>query len=163
MYAMKVLDRKKMNKSMERSLKDEISTLIGLEHPHIVRLYDTFTTLNSFYLVTEYLEGGELLDRIVEKTSYSEREARDVSAVILGAVAYMHERRIAHRDLKPENLLLRDRKDDLNIKVADFGFAKVAPTEHYLTTICGSPGYVSPEILRKVPYGTRTDMWSIGE
>mmetsp|Transcript_8338 Transcript_8338/g.14563 ORF Transcript_8338/g.14563 Transcript_8338/m.14563 type:complete len:426 (-) Transcript_8338:498-1775(-) len=162
-YALKIVDRTKLDKGLELNLKDEISILNDLNHPHILRLYDTFATTDSYYLVTEYLDGGELFDRIVEKTVYTEKEARDVCKIIFGAIKHCHQHRITHRDLKPENLLLRDRENDLDLKIADFGFAKKTPSEHSLKTVCGSPGYVSPEILNRIPYGTKTDMWSIGE
>jgi len=161
-YAMKIVNRRKMDKGLELALKDEIMILNDLNHPHIIRLYDTFATINSYYLVTEYLDGGELFDRIVDKTAYTEKEARDVCTIIFGAIKHCHHHRISHRDLKPENLLLRDKDNDLDLKIADFGFAKKTPSENSLKTVCGSPGYVSPEILRKIPYGTKTDMWSIG-
>jgi len=74
---------------------------------------------------------------------------------------YLHERKIAHRDLKPENLLLRSVEDDAAIKIADFGFAKKV-TSKKLTTQCGTPGYVAPEILEGVPYDESADMWSVG-
>ncbi|KAL7529497.1 hypothetical protein ACHAWF_006233, partial [Thalassiosira exigua] len=162
MYTVKIVSRKVLNWEVEQALKHEISVVNLLNHPHIIRLYDTFVTINTYYLVTEYLEGGELFDRIVQKTTYTESEARDATYVILDAVHHIHSCGIAHRDLKPENLLLRSKDDDRDLKVADFGFAKWAPNEDSLATLCGSPGYVSPEILREVPYGTKTDMWSIG-
>lgn len=161
-FAMKVINRKQMDKGLELAMKDEISILNGLNYPHIIRLFDTFATVNSYYLVTEYLDGGELFDRIVDKSVYTEKEARDVCSIIFGAIAHCHKHRITHRDLKPENLLLRDKQNDLDLKIADFGFAKKTPTENSLRTVCGSPSYVSPEILKKVPYGTKTDLWSIG-
>jgi serine/threonine protein kinase len=108
------------------------------------------------------LDGGELFDRIVEKHTYTEKEARDVCSIIFDAVNHCHMHRITHRDLKPENLLLLSRDNDTNLKIADFGFAKMTPSEDSLTTFCGSPMFVSPEILNKKPYGTNTDMWSIG-
>jgi serine/threonine protein kinase len=80
----------------------------------------------------------------------------------LEAIAYCHDARVAHRDLKPENLLLRSLTDDMSIKLADFGFAKVVEKPNSLTTQCGTPGYVAPEILNGVPYDERSDMWSIG-
>ncbi|KAL7537450.1 hypothetical protein ACHAXR_007827 [Thalassiosira sp. AJA248-18] len=161
-YAMKIVNRRKMDKVLELALKDEISILNELNYPHIIRLYDTFATINSYYLVTEYLDGGELFDRIVDKIAYTEKEARDVCSIIFGAIKHCHHHRISHRDLKPENLLLRDRENDFDLKIADFGFAKKTPSENSLKTVCGSPGYVSPEILKNNPYGTKTDMWSIG-
>ena len=117
---------------MESALRDEISILTEVNHKHIMRLYDTFTTINNHYLVTEYLEGGELFDRIVEKTTYTESEARDVFTTIFGAMKYLHERHIAHRDLKPENLLLQYKDSESELKIADFGFARKCPTDHSL-------------------------------
>ena len=97
---------------MESALKDEISILKELEHEHIMQLNKVVVTINHYYLVAEYLEGGELFDRIVEKEAYTENEARDVCRVLFGALAYMHERGIVHRDLKPENLLLQYKHSD---------------------------------------------------
>jgi len=161
-FAMKIVNRKSLDKGMEDALRGEIMILNEINHKHVMRLYDTFTTINAYYLVTEYLEGGELFDRIVQKTNYTEMEARNVCKILFGAMEYLHDKRIVHRDLKPENLLLQYPDSDSELKIADFGFSTKAPTEHSLRTICGSPGYVSPEILRKDPYGTQTDMWSLG-
>lgn len=119
-YAMKIVRRSKMDKGLELALKDEIAILHGLDHPHIIHLYDTFTTVNSYYLVTEYLDGGELFDRIIDKQTYTEKEARDVCAIIFGAIDHCHRHKITHRDLKPENLLLRDRHNDSDLKIGKF-------------------------------------------
>ena len=108
-----------------------------------------------------FVEGGELFDKIVSKTFYSEREARDVVFTLLSSIEYCHNRDIVHRDLKPENLLLASTTDDAAIKLADFGFAAKA-VGNSLKTQCGTPGYVAPEILNNVPHGKPVDMWSIG-
>ena len=119
----------------------------------------------------ELLEGGELFDRIVQKTSYNEKEARDLFFVMASAMKYCHDRDIAHRsilflflflyilfillfnrDLKPENLLMASLSDDSHIKLADFGFAKKTKGNS-LTSVCGSPAYIAPEILSGKPYG----------
>ncbi len=161
-YAIKIVNRSSLNKDMERALKDEMSILQEIDHEHIMQLDNVVVTINHYYLVTEYLEGGELFDRIVDKSSYTESEARDVCKILFGALSYTHARGIVHRDLKPENLLLAYKHSDLEIKIADFGFAKQAKDEHSLSTMCGTPGYVAPEILRKEKYGTKADMWSMG-
>jgi len=98
----------------------------------------------------------------VAKQYYNEKEARDVCKTLFEALAYCHGKRIAHRDLKPENLLLQSPSNDRDLKIADFGFAKRCPSTNCLTTQCGTPGYVAPEILEGVPYGTQSDMWSLG-
>ena len=92
-----------------------------------------------FYLVMETMDGGELFDRIVQKSFYNEKEARHVCGILLEALSYCHDRRVAHRDLKPENLLLRSKTDDSSVKIADFGFAKVVEAPCTLMTQCGTP------------------------
>ena len=133
-----------------------------MKHNHIINLYDVFDEPSYYYLVTELMLGGELFDRIVTKTFYTEKEARDVCKILFDALGYCHSHAIAHRDLKPENLLLMSRNDDKNIKIADFGFAKKVSSSKCLLTQCGTPGYVAPEILHGVPYGVKADMWSLG-
>jgi len=97
-----------------------------------------------------------------KKTIYNEKEARDVSKILIEALRYCHERHIVHRDLKPENLLLASEDDDISIKIADFGFAKRCTKPKSLKTQCGTPGYVAPEILKGVLYDSQADMWSLG-
>lgn len=161
-YAVKIVSRKNLDKTKEEMLSHEVSILESLKHRNILCLHDIFVTPTSFYLMTEYLEGGELFDRLVAKTTYTEGEARAVCKVLFEAMAFCHSKKIAHRDLKPENLLLQFKDSDSELKIADFGFARKAATDYSLVTVCGSPGYVSPEILLGEPYGTKTDMWSLG-
>jgi len=161
-YAIKIVIKAKLTQEDEVALKDEISVLKELNHEHIIRLYDVFDEPQYYYLVTELLHGGELFDRIVAKSYYNEKEARDTCRILFQAMAYCHDRHVAHRDLKPENLLLLSQSNDSDIKIADFGFAKKCPNERCLSTQCGTPGYVAPEILEGVKYGTKADMWSLG-
>lgn len=161
-YAVKVVTKSKLTKEDEIALKDEIQVLKDLKHEHIIRLYDVFEENSYWYLVTEQMKGGELFDRIVSKSYYNEKEARDVCEILFKSIGYIHERSIAHRDLKPENLLLLSESDDSQVKIADFGFAKKCLSPNSLTTQCGTPGYVAPEILEGVAYDTKSDMWSLG-
>lgn len=133
-----------------------------MKHPHIIRLYDFFIEPSTYYLVMEQMSGGELFDRIVAKAYYNEKEARDTCKILLEAMEHMHRNHVAHRDLKPENLLLVSKDDDSAVKIADFGFAKKVYEQCSLTTQCGTPGYVAPEILEGTPYDERADMWSVG-
>ena len=87
-------------------MKDEIAVLQELKHKHIIRLYDVFDEPGYYYLITEKMLGGELFDRIVQKSYYNEKEARDVCLILFDAMNYCHKHNVAHRDLKPENLLL---------------------------------------------------------
>jgi len=161
-YAAKIVTKAKLTREDEVALKDEIAILKNMEHGHIINLYDVFDENHYYFLVTEIMLGGELFDRIVTKTFYNEKEARDVCKTLFQAMAYIHEKGVAHRDLKPENLLLVSKVDDKNIKIADFGFAKKVSSSKCLLTQCGTPGYVAPEILHGVPYGTKADLWSLG-
>lgn len=161
-YAIKIVTKAKLTHEDEEALKDEIGVLRELKHQHIIRLYDVFDEAQYYYLVTEKMSGGELFDRIVQKSYYNEKEARDVCKILFDALEYCHVRKVAHRDLKPENLLLLSDHNDSDIKIADFGFAKKVKEPNSLTTQCGTPGYVAPEILEGVPYDTKADMWSLG-
>lgn len=161
-YAAKIVTKSKLTKEDEDALQDEISILKDINHSHIITLYDVFDENLYYYLVTEIMLGGELFDRIVTKTFYNEKEARDVCRILFEAMDFIHTKGVAHRDLKPENLLLVSKTDDKNIKIADFGFAKKITSSKCLLTQCGTPGYVAPEILHGVPYGTKADMWSLG-
>jgi serine/threonine protein kinase len=95
-----------LSKEDEVALKDEIDVLNELKHKHIIRLYDVFEEAQFYYLITEKMLGGELFDRIVQKSYYNEKEARDVCVILFEAMKYCHDHEVAHRDLKPENLLL---------------------------------------------------------
>jgi calcium/calmodulin-dependent protein kinase I len=161
-FAIKVVTKSKLTEEDLAALQDEIMVLQELLHPNIIRLYDVYDERLYFYMVTEIMLGGELFDRIVQKSYYNEKEARDTCVVLFEALQFCHKHKVAHRDLKPENLLLQSSDNDSNLKIADFGFAKKCPQPNCLTTQCGTPGYVAPEILEGTPYDTRADMWSLG-
>ena len=161
-FAIKVVHKGELNDEDEQALQDEIAVLNELHHPNIIHLYGVYEDPAHYYLVTEQMRGGELFDRIVQKAYYNEKEARDTCLVLFHAIRYCHSKQVAHRDLKPENLLLHSTDSDSNIKLADFGFAKKCPQPNSLTTQCGTPGYVAPEILEGTAYDTQADMWSLG-
>lgn len=107
------------------------------------------------YLVTDLALGGELFDRICRKGSYYESDAADLIRAVLSAVAYLHDHGIVHRDLKPENLLFRTPEDNADLLIADFGLSRIMDEEqfHVLTTTCGTPAYMAPEIFKKSGHG----------
>lgn len=127
--------------------------MLQLDHPHIIKLIDVFDDDkdNMCYLVMEYAAGGELFDRIIAKEYYTEAEAKKVVKVVAKALIYCHGQGVTHRDLKPENLLYADDTESAKIKIADFGFAKLVTAETNMSTMCGTPGYYAPEIVRKQP------------
>jgi calcium/calmodulin-dependent protein kinase I len=160
-YAVKIIKRKNLSKVVEDDLRNEVKMLRILDHPQIVRMIDFFEEEKYFYLVEEYIRGGELLERIAKKHVYNEKEARDVLLALLNAIKYCHDRDVVHRDLKPENLLLAHKGQDASIKIADFGFAAIAHG-NTLNDFLGTLDYAAPEILMHKNYGKAVDMWSIG-
>jgi serine/threonine protein kinase len=127
-----------------------------LDHPNIIKLFDVYDEdAEMCYLVMEYAVGGELFDRIIAKEYYTEAEAKKVVKVVAKVLAYCHSEGITHRDLKPENLLYSDETEDAKIKIADFGFAKLVTAETNMSTMCGTPGYYAPEIVRNQPVRER--------
>ncbi|RKP10166.1 putative calmodulin-dependent protein kinase type 1 [Thamnocephalis sphaerospora] len=164
-FAVKVLNKKLMA-GREHLIRNEITVLkrVSQGHPHILALRDYFETQNNLYLVMDLASGGELFDRICEKGSYYERDAARLVRTITDAVSYLHSNDIVHRDLKPENLLFRTKEENSDLLIADFGLSRIVERErfHLLTTTCGTPGYMAPEIFRKEGYDAQVDMWAIG-
>lgn len=160
MYAIKIIDKKAL-KGKEDSLENEIRVLKRLDHVNVVKLLEAYESRACVYLVMELVTGGELFDRIVEKGSYSEKDAADLIKQVLSAVAYMHEEGVVHRDLKPENLLYYSPEAESKIMIGDFGLSKMEESG-VMATACGTPGYVAPEVLAQKPYGKAVDVWSIG-
>lgn len=162
-YAIKSIIKKEMWDFDKVCLKHELDVMKTLPpHDHIISLHDVFDEEDFVHLVLEKVDGGELLERIIQKNSYDECEARDVCKIIMEAMRHCHSHKIAHRDIKPENLLMASTTDDTSIKIADFGFAKYCPEDDSLKTQCGSAMHVAPEILTKTPYGTSVDCWALG-
>ena len=160
-YALKVIDTSKCADMDD--ITREVSILHMLTHPNIMRLYEVFYEVRTVVLVTELVAGGELFDRIIEKGSYSEKDAAKVMSQLCNALSYMHEKNIVHLDLKPENLLYAAPVPDETLKVADFGLARTIGKGKEMKSMCGTPGYVAPEIiLYKECKSTAVDMWSVG-
>ncbi|MCO5583297.1 hypothetical protein L7F22_037207 [Adiantum nelumboides] len=164
-YACKVISKKLME-GREHMVRNEIAALkkVSQGHRSIVTLVDYFETMNNLYLVTDLCVGGELFDRICERGSYYEQDAAHIVKTITSAVAYLHGQGIVHRDLKPENLLFRDKSEDSDLLIADFGLSRVVDDEKMtvLSTTCGTPGYMAPEIFKKSGHGKPVDMWATG-
>lgn len=116
----------------------EVQFLRELNHDSVLKLYDFYDRTNSFYLVVELISGGELFDRITEKTVYNEKEARDLVKILLDVLLHLAEHNIVHRDLKPENLLLKRKEHDHEVVLIDFGFAERCNGRN-LTQQCGTP------------------------
>lgn len=144
----------------------EIDILCALEHDCIVNLKEYFVEDDKVYVIMELMTGGELLDMVMENGPLKEEDARVIMARVFKGIEHLHSRNIVHRDVKMENLLLSQPGDIRNAKIADFGLAKMHDAlEHHMTTCCGTPQYVAPEILSLRSghwYGREVDMWSAG-
>jgi calcium/calmodulin-dependent protein kinase I len=161
--AIKTIEKRRHPEKID-NVRREILLMKKLNHKNIVCLEDVFEEEGEegkIHMVLEYVSGGELFDHIIGRGNYSERDAAVVVRQIIEAVAYLHSKGIAHRDLKPENLLCTGPNHEI-IKVADFGLSKEFSKDDGLETICGTPDYVAPEVLRAKPYTNAVDIWSIG-
>jgi len=158
--AIKVVNKVGQSADVIKLLRREISVMKKLQHPGIVSLYDVFEDDSSITMVLEYINGGELYDQIIDRGSFSEKDAISTVRQLLNALAYMHSNGVAHRDLKPENLLCAS--DSQTVKIADFGLSKDFSTASVMQTCCGSPSYVAPEVLGGGVYDTACDIWSLG-
>lgn len=141
--------------------RQEVDIMKSLDHPNIVRLYETFEDVTDFYLVMEYCSGGELFDRLIESGVLTESLACAIMKQILAAVAYCHMHRVAHRDLKPENFLFLTDQPNSPMKLIDFGLAARFKPGQAMRTRAGTPYYVSPQVLEG-RYGPECDVWSAG-
>lgn len=140
---------------------NEIQILRQCEHPNIIKLFEVYESDNYIYLVQNVLRGGELFDTIIKIGNFSERNAAKITHQLLSALEYIHSKGIMHRDIKPENLILVDKSDDMQIKLADFGLAAYT-SDDLLFKRCGTPGYVAPEILEDQVYDSKVDVFSSG-
>ncbi|RWW48198.1 hypothetical protein BHE74_00045749 [Ensete ventricosum] len=178
--AIKILDKDKiLRHQMIDQIKREISTMKLIQHPNVVRMYDVMASKTRIYIVLEFVNGGELFDKIARHGRLKEDEARKYFQQLINAVDYCHSRGVFHRDLKPENLLL-----DSNgvLKISDFGLSALPQQVHVglktcthidytflyeedgkLYTTCGTPNYVAPEVVKDKGYdGAKADLWSCG-
>lgn len=163
-FACKVIDKRQVEMKFSGLLDQfniEIKVLRALNHPNIIHLEDTFETNERIYMVMELMNGGELFDYVVDKGTLSEEEAASIVRKIISAVQHMHRLNIIHRDLKPENLLLTSRDGQPEVKLIDFGLAKVME-EEVASSFLGTKGYLAPEMLQRHSYDKAIDMWAVG-
>lgn len=158
--ALKITSLRNLKDEEINALKNEVYILNEVKHENVVKLYESYVTQDKIYMVQDLLGGGELFDRIIEQTFFSEKEAAKVVGQIASALEYLHDLDIVHRDLKPENLLLTDKTDNYTVKIIDFGLAK--KSKDMMSMPCGTPGYVAPEILKRRKYHKEVDIWSLG-
>lgn len=161
--AVKMVDKEKILKvGLMDQIKREVSIMKLVRHPNVVELYEVMASKTKIYFVMEYAKGGELFNKIA-KGKLKEEAARKIFQQLISAVDYFHSRGVYHRDLKPENLLLDEQG---NLKVSDFGLSALTESKRQdgmLHTMCGTPAYVSPEVISRRGYdGSKADIWSCG-
>jgi len=164
--AVKEIEKKHVDKDGLKLLSREIDIMKKVNHDNVLALLSVYETDTTLSLVTEFINGGELFYIVVDRGYFYEDDARNVIRQICLGVKYLHEVGIAHRDLKPENILCqtsKELKEEMIIKIADFGLSKVFGDGNELSTSCGTPDYAAPEVLRmEGTYDKAVDMWSVG-
>jgi len=152
----------------DQIIKTEIEILKRVDHPHVVKMEEVFEMDDEIILVLQLITGGELFEKIVEKTFYTEKDASKVIRQILEGLQAMHNHQVVHRDLKPENLLLSTNDDDADVLITDFGLSAVLPEDgdKLLHDAVGTPSYIAPEILIALDtpqgYSYEVDVWGVG-
>nr|CAG8436019.1 8643_t:CDS:2 [Entrophospora candida] len=160
-YALKILLKKTVLD--EKMLSTELDVLKKVDHPCIVSLHDLYENKDGVFIITDLATGGELFHQLLLKGSYTEENAAALVKQLLEGVAYLHDLEVVHRDLKPENLLFKDKSENADIMITDFGLSKIVKSaDDILLTSCGTPSYVAPEVLLGVGHGKPVDIWSLG-
>mmetsp|Transcript_41986 Transcript_41986/g.102937 ORF Transcript_41986/g.102937 Transcript_41986/m.102937 type:complete len:509 (+) Transcript_41986:169-1695(+) len=166
MYAVKIITKDKCKSSDQEKFGREIDIMRKVDHPNCIKFYEMFESRSKLYLIIELVSGGELFDRVISKTHYSEKEAAVCFEQIISGINYLHSIGIVHRDMKPENVLYESPFEDSKIKIADFGLGRILDVDGMemsaLKTVCGTPSYVAPEIIHRKGYGKECDVWSSG-
>ena len=162
-FAMKAIKKRKNKPNDEKEILNEIEILKKLDHPKILKVVDFFSTIKKYYIITEYCSEGELFNEIIKIGKFDEGQAAFIINQILKAIAYCHKMNIIHRDLKPENIMITNREKNgcLQVKIIDFGTAKIFEKGQQENKYVGSSYYMAPEILNR-NYDEKCDLWSIG-
>lgn len=158
--AVKVISRHTVNETAQ--LRQEVAVLKRIDHANIVKFKDLKKSVGHFYLVLEYCRGGDLARFIQRKGAVNEETAQRFLRQLSSGLLTLHRLSFIHRDLKPQNILLSEDTEDAVLKIADFGFARVLDASDMAATVCGSPLYMAPEILRHERYDGKADLWSLG-
>jgi polo-like kinase 1 len=162
-FALKAISRERVAKPKSaEKLKSEISIQSSLDHPNVVKSFAHFEDYNNYYIILELCPGHSVRDRLKKEKCLTESETQSILRQILAGLCYLHDNRIIHRDLKLENFLFGN---DDRCKIADFGLsAQLDYDDERKYTVCGTPNYLSPELLlaAKKGHSYEVDIWTIG-
>jgi calcium-dependent protein kinase len=165
--AMKIIKKENLiYQDDDKKFLNEVKILMACEHPNIIKIFEYYNDEHNFYLITEYISGGELYETIVSWKTFDEEKACYIMSQILEAINYLHSIKIIHRDIKPENILVENKvknndNEMVNIKLIDFGASNYYEESKKLTLKVGSPYYIAPEVIKKY-YDQKCDLWSCG-
>ena len=160
-YAIKSISKRNLTDKDLEDLIKEVDIISCLDHPNIIKFYETYHDKFYFHIVMELCKGKEVFDRIVEDGRIKEKKVCMVIMKVLHAISYCHSRGVTHRDLKPENILFETLDSESEIKLIDFGLSRKVFNDEKMHTILGTPYYVAPEVLQG-EYDEKCDIWSIG-
>ena len=162
-FAMKIIKKRKSKPNEEREILNEIEILKKLDHPKILKIIDFYSKLKKYYIITEYCPEGELFNEIIKVGRFDEGQTAFIINQILKAISYCHRNQIIHRDIKPENIMItkREKNGCLQVKLIDFGTAKIFERGQSENRYVGSSYYMAPEVLKR-KYDEKCDLWSIG-
>merc|ERR1719464_961495 len=147
-HAVKSFKKANISNEDRVALRNEAEIYLSLDHPHVARLEMVYETQEELHFVMEYMEGGQLFDRLSSKGTFSEDMTARITRQMLLAVAYLHKCEIAHRDLKLENFLFQKKKTD-HVKLIDFGFSKFVSKDINMSQACGTLDYMAPEVFSR--------------
>ena len=161
LVAIKVLDKHKLADKID-SIMNEVSILNNLDHPNIVKYFETYDDKKYLYLVMEFVKGKTLLKEITdhEVDEFTEKKAAVYMGKLFKAVNHCHVQGVVHRDIKPDNVMVVAKNNE--VKLIDFGLAAVVNRGKSLNDVCGTPHYMAPELFTGIGYNAQADMWSLG-
>ena len=162
-FAMKIIKKRKNKSNEEKEILNEIEILKKLDHPKILKIIDFYSKVKKYYIITEYCPEGELFNEIIKVGRFDEGQTAFIINQILKAISSCHRNQIIHRDIKPENIMItkREKNGCLQVKLIDFGTAKIFEKGQSENRYVGSSYYMAPEVLKR-KYDEKCDLWSIG-